>query len=46
MFMVIGFLEILKNEGRIESFVVDDQLQYRVKQEVRSETVNYVDCEK
>jgi len=34
MFMVLGFLEILKNEGRIESFVVDEQIQYRVKQEL------------
>jgi len=34
MFMVIGFLEILKNEGRIESYVVDELLEYRVKQEI------------
>jgi len=34
MFMVIGFLEILKNEGRIESFKVDSLLNYRVKQEL------------
>lgn len=42
MFMVIGFLELLKSEDRIESYKVGEQLEYRVKQEVRSQIGKYI----